>query len=127
MKYNDFAAGFVFRHNGETYTATDSPSNNGNFTATDNRGKLQHFNALEIISAAEYTHPSHDDHGRKICRKCGEIIRNGINGAAMLENCFNCTPPPRYPKPITNPRTLYNPEEEDAAEARARRINFDHD
>lgn len=125
MKYADFAAGFVFRHDGETYTATDSPSNNGNFTATDNRGRVQHFNAADVLRAAEYKHPSHDESGRKICRKCGEIIKSGINGAAMLEICFDCTPPPRYPQPSSRPRTIYDPQEEDAAEARARRINFD--
>lgn len=128
MKYSDFERGFIFQLDGETYTATDTPSNNGNFKATDSRGALIWLNVAEVIRRAEYQHPSHDDSGRKICRKCGAIITNGINGAQMLEVCFYCNGgAPRYPKPHSQPRTIYGAEEEDAAEARARSINFEYD
>lgn len=125
MKHEDITRGFIFALDGEQYTAQEIPSNNGNFRATDSRGRLQHFNALEVVRAAKYTHPSHDENGRKICRICGAVIINGENGAAMLENCFNCTPPPRYPKPSS--RTTYSAEESDILEARATSINFDYD
>lgn len=126
MKYADIKKGYIFTLDGEQYTATEYPSNNGSFRATNSRGNICHFNALEIIRAAAYQHPSHDEQGRKICRKCGAVIINGINGAALLENCLNCEPP-KYPKPHSQPRTIYDAEEEDAAEARARSINFEYD
>ena len=69
--------------------------------------------------------PSNDENGRKICRICGAVITNGITGAAMLENCFTCTPPPRYPKP--SDRITYSAEESDILEARATSINYDFD
>lgn len=125
--YADFERGYIFELDGEKYTATESPSNNGNFRATDDGGKLHYFNAAEVIRAAEYQHPSHDENGRKICRKCGAVIMCGINGAAMLDTCTTCTPPPRYQKPHSQPRTIYDADETDAAEARARSINFDYE
>ena len=126
MKYADITRGYTFTLDGEQFTATEYPSNNGNFRATDSRGNICHLNAVEVIRAAAYPYPSHDEHGRKICRICGTIIKNGINGAALLENCLTCEPP-KYPKPHSQPRTIYDAEEEDAAEARARSINFDYD
>ncbi len=128
MKYEDITRGFTFQLDGETYTATDSPSNNGNFKATDSRGALTWLNVAEVIRRAEYQHPSHDENGRKICRKCGAIIRNGENGAQLLEVCFTCNGgAPRYPKPSSHARTIYSAEESDILEARATSINFDYD
>lgn len=125
MKYADITRGYIFQLDGEQYTATEYPSNNGNFRATNSRGNICHLNALEVIRAAAYPYSSHDEHGRKICRKCGAIIINGINGAAMLENCTTCEPP-TYPKPHSQPRTTYDADEADAAEARARSINYEY-
>lgn len=125
MNYADITRGYTFQLDGEQYTAQEIPSNNGNFKATDSRGKLHHLNAAELITAAEYKHPSHDDSGRRICRKCGAIIINGITGAAMLDTCTTCTPPPRYPKP--SDRLTYSAEESDILEARATSINYDYD
>lgn len=128
MKHEDITRGFIFALDGEQYTAQEIPSNNGNFKATDSRGRLQHFNALEVIRRAEYQHPSHDKNGRKICRKCGAIIRNGENGAQLLEVCFTCNGgAPRYPKPSSHARTIYSAEESDILEARATSINYDYD
>lgn len=112
MKYADFTRGYTFQLDGETYTATDTPSNNGNFKATDSRGALIWLNVAEVIRRAEYQHPSHDDSGRKICRKCGQIITAGENGAEMLPECFQCTPPPRYPKPYTPINNEFAPDYE---------------
>lgn len=48
--------------------------------------------------------------------------------AALFETCTTCRGgAPIYPKPSSHARTIYDPEEEDAAEARARTINFDYD
>lgn len=128
MKYSDFERGFIFQLDGVIYTETDNPSNNGNFKATDDGGKLHHFNILDVIRYSEYQHPEQDKSGRKICRKCGAIITNGINGAQMLEVCFTCNGgAPRYPKPSSAARTTYDADEANAAEARARSINFDYD
>lgn len=128
MKYEDFTRGFIFQIDGETYTATDSPSNNGNFKATDSRGAPIWLNVDEVIRRAEYQHPARDEYGRKICRKCGIIIINGENGAAFFETCTTCRGgAPRYPKPSSHARTTYSAEESDILEARATSINFDYD
>lgn len=128
MKYTDITRGYIFTIDGEQYTAAEIPSNNGNFRAIDSRGRLQWFNELDVITAAEYKHPARDEHGRKTCRKCGVIIIDGENGAALFETCTTCRGgAPIYPKPSSHARTIYDAEEEDAAEARARTINFDYD
>lgn len=125
MKHEDITRGFIFALDGEQYTAQEIPSNNGNFRATDSRGKLHHINAADVLRAAKYQHPSNDENGRRICRICGAVIINGITGAAMFDTCNTCTPPPRYPKPSS--RTIYSAEESDILEARATSINFDYD
>ena len=125
--YSDFEKiGFKFKYHDQFYVVATFPSNNGNFAATDQAGRTDYFNILDIINQT-----THDYFigNTKFCGKCGSVIINGENGCSMFENCDKCSNRRFNQTKIAPAHNYYADvnEELDILEAKCTSINYMYD